>query len=273
MEAIIQCEDIYFSYEEEEILKGLSFKIYEGQMGIILGENASGKSTIFKLIAGLIKPQKGNIIIEGVNIVELKEEDLNNIRKKMGIIFQESALFDSLSVRDNVAYPLYEREKLDEEEIERRVREVLRWVELEEAIDKFPAELSGGMKKRVAIARALISYPKILLYDDPTAGLDPIISRSILKIIIKLRDIRNITSLIITNQFEEAVLLATLKAEVNNSLIHYKEIKTGIPNCQFFLLENGKFAFTGSLSSISDSNSLYLKELVTVEGLEVKSEK
>lgn len=260
MKPIIEFIDVFFAYEDEYILEGANFVIYEGQMAIFVGENGSGKSTVFKLIAGLLKPDRGKILIEGVDITSLAEDDLNEIRKKMGIIFQESALFDSLLVGENVSYPLYERLLVSEEEALARTREVLNLVELEAAIEKFPSELSGGMRKRVAIARALSSLPKILLYDDPTAGLDPITARTIAKIIIKLRDIKKITSLLITNQFEEAVMLATLKAEPHDHEIVYINIEEGNPDCIFLLLEHGKIVASGNFCNLQESHNTYIRE-------------
>jgi len=263
MNPIIAFEKVFFSYEDEYILEGVDFAINKGQMALFIGENGSGKSTVFKLIAGLIKPDKGTIMINDVDIVHLEEDELNEIRKNMGIIFQESALFDSLLVGENVAYPLYERLKLSDEEVIARTREVLSLVELESAIDKFPSELSGGMRKRVAIARALSSLPQILLYDDPTAGLDPITSRTILEIILKLRDIKKITSLVITNQFEEALMLSTLKAEQHDNEILYTSVEGGNPECIFLLLEHSKIITSGSFCELQESSSAYIQEFLS----------
>lgn len=258
-------ENIYFSYEDKQILRGVSFSLNREQMCIFLGENESGKSTIFKLIAGLEKPDGGIIKIGDKIINDLDEEELNEVRRKMGIVFQESALFDSLTVRDNIGYPLYERGRLSEGEIEERIKESLLLVDLQSAENKYPSELSGGMKKRVAIARALSPYPSILLYDDPAAGLDPMTSRTIIKLIIKLRDLKRITSLIISNQYEELVLLATIRAKQNDNRIVYDSIEGGNPNCIFFLLEEGKITFRGNFCDLQNANSKYIREFFLME--------
>jgi phospholipid/cholesterol/gamma-HCH transport system ATP-binding protein len=263
MKPVVTFENVYFAYDREYILNGIDFVVYEGQMAIFIGENGSGKSTIFKLIAGLLKPDKGRILIDTTDITTLPEDELNEVRKNMGIIFQESALFDSLLVGENIAYPMHERLKLPDSEIQERIIDMLKLVELEAAFDKYPSELSGGMKKRVAIARALASFPRILLYDDPTAGLDPITARTILKIVIKLRDIKNITSLLITNQFEEAMTLSALKAEQRDHEIVYNSIEGGNPDCVFFLLENGIIATAGDFCNIQQSPSSYIQQYFT----------
>ncbi|OGF62364.1 MAG: hypothetical protein A2Y62_17090 [Candidatus Fischerbacteria bacterium RBG_13_37_8] len=265
MQPIITFNDVHFSYNDHHILKGSTFSLNKGQMGIFIGENESGKSTIFKLIVGLIKPDEGEILINGKDIVQFKEEELYEIRKEMGIIFQESALFDSLTVEENVAYPLVERLVLDEVDIESRVQEVLRLVELEATEKKYPSELSGGMKKRVSIARALSPFPALLLYDDPAAGLDPMTARTIMKVIIKLRDMRGITSLVISNQFEETLLLAMLKAEQKGNQVVYNSIEGGNPDCIFFLLEQGKISFSGTFCDLQKSTSSYIQEFLLQE--------
>lgn len=258
-------ENVYFSYDDKQILRGVSFSLNEEQMGIFLGESESGKSTIFKLIAGLEKPDTGIIKVGDQIINGLDEEELNEVRKRMGIVFQESALFDSLTVRDNVGYPLYERGALSEEEIEKRIKESLLLVDLESTEDKYPSELSGGMKKRVAIARALSPYPSILLYDEPAAGLDPMTSRTIIKLIIKLRDLKRITSLVISNQYEELILLATIKAEQKDNKIVYAAIEGGNPNCVFFLLEDGKITWAGGFCDLQNASSKYIQEFFLME--------
>jgi len=262
MEPIILFDDVYFAYEDKLILKGVSFELYKEQMGIFLGENESGKSTIFKLIAGLEKPDKGIIKVGDYVISMMSEEELNEVRKKMGIVFQESALFDSLTVRDNVGYSLYENFKIKEEEIEIRIKEALKAVELESTEDKYPSELSGGMKKRVAIARALVTYPSILLYDDPAAGLDPMTARTIIKLIIKFRDLNKITTLVVSNQYEELILLATIEAMRVNNKVVFKSLEGGNPKCIFFLLEDGKITFKGQFCELQDANNKYIKELL-----------
>ena len=170
---VLELRDVVKIYGDRRILDGVSFKLHRGETKIIIGSSGSGKSTLLKLIMGLEKPDEGQIVIEGVETTRLKEREMVPIRHRMGMVFQESALFDSLTVRENVAYRLYEDGE-DEDKIEPRVRKSLGFVGLEDAIDKMPSELSGGMKRRVALARALIGEPEIMLYDEPTAGLDPV---------------------------------------------------------------------------------------------------
>ena len=168
---MIEFRSVYKSFDDETVLKDVSFKIDRGETKIILGESGSGKSTILKLILGLIRPDSGQIVVDGHDITRMTERELVSIRRDIGMVFQEGALFDSLSVRENVGYRLAE-EGMDENEIEVEVLQLLGFVGLEDAIDKMPAELSGGMKRRVGIARALVGTPKVVLYDEPTAGLD-----------------------------------------------------------------------------------------------------
>src|SRR2546429_7271779 len=174
-------ENVELSFERKTVLDGISFRLGHGETKAIFGVAGSGKSTILKLALGLIKPDAGRIYVLGNDITEMREDDLFELRRRVGIVFQESALFDSLTVRENVAFRLLE-EGISAEEIERRVREVLRFVELERTYDMFPSELSGGMRRRVAIARAIITEPEVLLYDSPTGGLDPVTSNTIVEL-------------------------------------------------------------------------------------------
>ncbi|HSW39455.1 MAG TPA: ATP-binding cassette domain-containing protein, partial [Acidobacteriota bacterium] len=194
---MITFKNVSIAFNDQPVLKDINFMIRPEETKIILGESGSGKSTILKLILGLIKPDAGEIIIEGENITAMTEQELVAVRKNIGMVFQEGALFDSLDVRENVGYRLIEEGRLDEEEITIAVHELLGFVGLRDAIDKMPAELSGGMKRRVGIARALIGTPKIVLYDEPTAGLDPITKQAILELIIKLRDREKVTSVFV----------------------------------------------------------------------------
>src|SRR5204862_2150618 len=181
----------------------------KGETKAIFGTAGSGKSTILKLALGLVRPDRGHIYTLGQDVTAMKEEDLFALRSRVGIVFQESALFDSLTVRENVAFRLYEEGDVPESQIEERVREVLRFVELEHTLDKFPAELAGGMRRRVAIARAIITEPEILLYDSPTAGLDPVTSTTIVELIVKQRDVYKTSSLMVTHRLQDAFVMAS----------------------------------------------------------------
>ena len=197
-------EDVSIGFEDIPVLEGVSFELKRGETKVILGVAGSGKSTILKLCLGLLKPDSGRIYVLGHDITTMTEEELFDLRNKVGIVFQESALFDSLNVRDNVAFRLME-EHLPADEVEKRVRESLSFVELEAAIDKFPAELSGGMRRRVGIARAIITQPEVLLYDSPTGGLDPITSTTIIELIMKQRDVFKTSALMVTHRLQDAL--------------------------------------------------------------------
>src|ERR1044071_6033407 len=201
-------EDVSISFEDSPVLDGVSFELRRGETKVVLGVAGSGKSTILKLCLGLLQPDRGRIYVLGHDITTMSEEELFDLRRKVGIVFQESALFDSLSVRENVAFRLMEEGNVSDEEIERRVREVLSFLELEHTLDKFPAELSGGMRRRVAIARAIITEPEILLYDSPTGGLDPVTSTTIVELIVKQRDVYHTSSLLVSHRLQDAFTMA-----------------------------------------------------------------
>src|SRR5581483_3556363 len=194
-EPLIVFRNVHIGFEEHEVLRGISFEVAHGETKILLGESGSGKTLIMKMAAGLLRPDSGQIWIMGHDLGEMSEEELLDFRRNLGFVFQEGALFDSMDVSDNVSFRLRE-ENISDAEIETRVREVLRFVELEEAIEKFPAELSGGMRRRVSIARALIDRPPIVYYDSPTAGLDPVTSQTIITLILRGRDLQGVTSLL-----------------------------------------------------------------------------
>src|SRR5215203_6704302 len=196
---VIEFRDVHLAFDEKVILDGVSFSVRRGETKLILGRSGGGKSTTIRLILGLLKPDSGRILIDGEDITDYTEEEMMEVRKKIGMVFQEGALFDSLSVYDNVAYRLHEQ-GVPEDEVEPEVRRMLRFVNLEDAIDKMPIELSGGMRRRVGIARALIGDPKIVLFDEPTAGLDPPTARTICELAMKLRDLEDVSSIFVTHE-------------------------------------------------------------------------
>jgi phospholipid/cholesterol/gamma-HCH transport system ATP-binding protein len=261
--AVLELKDVVKSYGDRRILDGVSFGVRKGETKIIIGASGSGKSTILKLVMGLEKPDEGQIFVNGEEITQLKERDMVRIRQHMGMVFQESALFDSLSVRENVAYRLYEVDT-DENEIEQRVRKGLGFVGLEDAIDKTPAELSGGMKRRVALARALIGEPEIILYDEPTAGLDPVTSRKINELIIALRDINNVTGVFVTHRMRDAFTLASEYAENGSGEVTFKREGQDlcIANTRFLLLRDGKIIFEGPDETLRRSEDPYIKRFL-----------
>jgi phospholipid/cholesterol/gamma-HCH transport system ATP-binding protein len=261
---ILEMKDVVKFYDgDTPVLDGVSFSVRHGETKIIIGASGSGKSTILKLIMGLERPDEGTILVDGQDITKLQEEDLVPIRQKVGMVFQESALFDSLPVRENVAYRLYEL-GVDEDEIDPKVRQSLRFVGLEDAIDKLPSELSGGMKRRVALARALISEPQIMLYDEPTAGLDPVTSRKINQLIIALRDLKNVTGVFVTHRMRDAFTLATEYATNGGEEIRFQteDNFVCIANTRFLMLRDGKIIFEGPDEVLRRSNDDYIKRFL-----------
>jgi phospholipid/cholesterol/gamma-HCH transport system ATP-binding protein len=206
-EALISLRDIHVGFEDREVLRGISFDVAHGETKVLLGETGTGKTLIMKLAAGLIQPDSGHVLVMGHDVSEMPERELLNFRRSIGFVFQEGALFDSMTVSDNVSFRLRE-EAMDETEIEARVREALRFVEMEDALGKFPADLSGGMRRRVSIARALVDRPPVVLYDSPTAGLDPVTSQTIITLILRGRDLQDVTALLATHRVQDAFGLA-----------------------------------------------------------------
>jgi phospholipid/cholesterol/gamma-HCH transport system ATP-binding protein len=260
---VLELRDVVKTYGDRRILDGVSFVLRRAETKIIIGASGSGKSTLLKLIMGLEKPDEGQIFIDGEETTLLKEKEMVRVRQRMGMVFQESALFDSLSVRENVAYSLYEA-GVAEEEIDRRVRESLGFVGLEDAIDKTPAELSGGMKRRVALARALINGPQIMLYDEPTAGLDPVTSRKINELIIALRDINNVTGVFVTHRMRDAFTLASQYAQNGDGKVtfHREGQDLCIANTRFLLLRDGRIIFEGPDELLRRSEDSYIKRFL-----------
>ena len=209
-EALISLRDIHLGFEDREVLAGISFDVAHGETKVLLGETGAGKTLILKLAAGLIQADSGQVLVMGHDVSEMPERELLNFRRRIGFVFQEGALFDSMTVSDNVSFRLRE-EAVDETEIETRVREALRFVEMEDALEKFPADLSGGMRRRVSIARALVDRPPVVLYDSPTAGLDPVTSQTIITLILRGRDSQDVTALLATHRVQDAFGLANFR--------------------------------------------------------------
>src|SRR3954469_6190102 len=207
--AAVIFEDVHLSFDEKDVLRGVSFQLPLGETKALFGVAGAGKSTILQLTLGLMQPDSGRIFVFGNDITRMAEQDLFPLRSRLGMVFQESALFDSLTVRENVAYRFMEERGIYDDEIDRRVREALRFVELEHTLDLFPSELSGGMRRRVAIARAIITQPELLLYDSPTGGLDPITSTRIIELIVKQRDVYKTSSLLVSHRLQDGFTMAT----------------------------------------------------------------
>jgi phospholipid/cholesterol/gamma-HCH transport system ATP-binding protein len=243
----IEFRDVFLAFDEKIILDGVSFKVRRGETKVILGRSGGGKSTIIRLILGLLKPDKGNIFIDGEDITDYDEPEMMRVRKKIGMVFQEGALFDSLSVYDNVAYRLHEQ-GVEEDEVESQVRRMLQFVDLEEAIDKKPSELSGGMRRRVGIARALVGDPQIVLFDEPTAGLDPPTARTICELAIKLRDLEDVSSIFVTHEMNNVKYLSSEYAIIDeNGVVQFEAEgeKLCLINTEIMMLKQGNIVFSG----------------------------
>jgi phospholipid/cholesterol/gamma-HCH transport system ATP-binding protein len=260
---VIVFEDVAIAFEDNAVLKGISFRLPRGETKALFGVAGSGKSLILKMALGLLRPDRGHIYTLGEDVTQMREDDLFELRRKVGIVFQESALFDSLTVRDNVAFRLME-EGVSPEEIERRVLEALRFVELEHTVNMFPAELSGGMRRRVAIARAIITQPETLLYDSPTGGLDPVTSTTIVELIIKQRDVYKTSSLMVTHRLQDAFTMATHCFDAKSN--HMQPVPAGgrveVP-MTFLILREGKVIFDGDLHELVGTKDEYIREYIS----------
>jgi phospholipid/cholesterol/gamma-HCH transport system ATP-binding protein len=256
-------EDVGLSFDEQVVLDGLSFELREGATKALLGVAGSGKTSILKMTLGLLRPDRGRITVLGEEVTAMRERDLFELRRHLGIVFQESALFDSLSVQENVAFRLLE-ERVPEEEVEQRVLEALRFVELEHTVELFPSELSGGMRRRVAIARAMITSPEVLLYDSPTAGLDPVTSTTIVELLVKQRDVRKSSALLVSHRLQDAFTMATHRFDSEqNKMVEVPPGTDWDPKTSFLVLKDGKKIFEGSAAEIANSDNDYIREYLT----------
>ena len=261
---VVVFDEVSLAFDEKVILERISFELLPGHMKIILGASGAGKSTILKLILGLLKPDAGRIIVHGHEVHAMAESDLIEVRARLGMVFQEGALFDSLTVRENVGYRLYEETDLPLETVDRRVQEVLGYVGLGEYGDRMPSELSGGQRRRVAIARALTSKPEILLYDEPTTGLDPITALSIDDEIIKLRDLDEVSSIIVTHQLRDAFYVATHEAVKQGGEIDYVPATPAkSAEIEFVMLKDGHIHFEGQANELRESDDPYLRSFLS----------
>jgi phospholipid/cholesterol/gamma-HCH transport system ATP-binding protein len=256
-------DNVSIAFEDNVVLDGVSFHLPKGETKALFGVAGSGKSTILKLALGLLRPDSGRIFLLGNEVTSMSEQELFKLRARAGIVFQESALFDSLKVRENVAYRMME-EHLSEQEVDRRVREVLRFVELERTIDMVPSELSGGMRRRVAIARAIITQPEVLLYDSPTGGLDPVTSNTIVELIVKQRDVYKTSALMVTHRLQDGFTMATHEFDKNtNKMVKMPKGKQSEVPMSFLLLRDGKIIFDGDLRELAASRDPYIREYIS----------
>lgn len=266
VESAIVFQNVTMAYGDRVILDDVSFSVNPGETKIVMGGSGTGKSTILKLALGLIKPQSGRILIEGDDVTQMTENELTEARKKIGMVFQEGALFDSLSVYENVGFRLFEQE-LPEQEIEEAVRRMLRFVNLENTMEMMPAELSGGMRRRVGIARALVGSPQVILFDEPTAGLDPPTARTILELAIKLRDLEGVSSIFVTHRIEDIKQLSSNFATINEGgevVIRGEDSKLCLVNTKFIMLKDGRVTFSGTDEQLWESDDPYLKDFFRV---------
>lgn len=259
----IAFEDVVLGFEGKTVLDGISFRLDRGETKALFGVAGSGKSTILKLALGLLKPDAGHIYVLGEDVTQMHEEDLFDLRRRIGMVFQESALFDSMTVRENVAFRLLEEGMVSEEEVDRPVREALSFVELENTVDMFPSELSGGMRRRVAIARAIITHPEILLYDSPTGGLDPVTSTTIIQLIVKQRDVYRTSSLMVTHRLQDAFMMAThyFDRQTNQMQLLPPGERGDVP-MGFLILRDGNIIFDGDAHELAHTQDEYIREYI-----------
>jgi phospholipid/cholesterol/gamma-HCH transport system ATP-binding protein len=265
-ERVLSFENVRIGFGQGDVLTGLTFSVAASETKVLIGESGTGKTLALKLAAGLLQPDSGTVNLLGRDVGAMSEEELLDFRRQIGFVFQEGALFDSLSVAENVAYRLRE-DRVDEEEIEQRVRESLRFVEMEDTMDKLPSELSGGMRRRVSIARALVSRPPVVLYDSPTAGLDPVTSQTIITLILRLRDTEGVTSLLATHRLQDAFGLANYRFDGRSGRVvpapHNGNGSRAVgPATNFVVLRGGKTYFEGDPQTIADSKDEYLRRFL-----------
>ena len=262
---IVTFDGVRIGFDEGDVLRGISFRVLPRETLVLLGETGTGKTLTLKLAAGLLHPSMGIVRVLDHEVSIMSEPELLAFRRQIGFVFQEGALFDSMTVADNVAYRLRE-DRVDEDEIDQRVREILAFVELEHVLDQLPSELSGGMRRRVSIARALVNRPQIVLYDSPTAGLDPVTSQTIITLILRLRDIYGVTALLATHRLQDGFALANFRFDpktkrVVREVSKASQVSAGGPEpvTRFLVYRDGRIYFEGSPEEIATTRDAYLK--------------
>jgi len=253
-------DKVSFAFDDHVVLRDVSFSVPKGSMTILLGASGVGKSIVLKLILGLFRPDAGTIVVNGRRIDRLSEQELLQVRGDIGMLFQETALFDSLTVGENVGYRLYEESDMPPHEIDTRVTEVLGFIGLADSIDAMPSQLSGGQRRRVAIARAMSYKPGLLLFDDPTTGLDPIIATTVDDEVVKLRDLEHVTSILVTHQIRDAFYVANHQAVRNGAQVEIRE--SAEERATFLVLHDGRIYFEGSGEELRTSKDPYLQEFL-----------
>lgn len=256
-------DKVSFAFDEDVVLRDVSFRVPKGSMSILLGASGAGKSVLLKLMLGLFRPDAGTILVNGQRVDRMSERDLLPMRGDIGMLFQESALFDSLTVAENVGYRLYEETDLPADQVRDRVAEVLGFIGLGEYIDRMPSELSGGQRRRVAIARAMAAKPNLLLFDDPTVGLDPIIATTVDDEIVKLRDLEHVTSFLVTHQIRDAFYVATHEAVRTDGRLQIQAASEAkAEHARFMVLHDGRIYFEGSGAELRASRDAYLQQFL-----------
>jgi phospholipid/cholesterol/gamma-HCH transport system ATP-binding protein len=263
-EPVIVLDHVSLAFDDAVVLRDVSFTLLRGRTKIILGASGAGKSISLKLILGLLKPDSGRVWVNGQRVDELSEEELMSVRADLGMVFQEGALFDSLTVAENVGYKLYEETDQPLEVVRKRVEQVLGFVGLAQFIDRKPSELSGGQRRRVAIARAMAVKPSILLYDEPTTGLDPITATTVDEEIVKLRDLEEVSSILVTHQLRDAFFIATHEATNETGKIEFRPAgRAKLEECECLMLRDGLIAFEGTADELRASKDPYIQAFLS----------
>ena len=261
---VVLFDKVWLSFDEKVILKDVTFDVRAGHTKIFLGASGAGKSTILKLMLGLLRPDSGTVWVLGHRVDTMTEQQLMGVRHHMGMVFQEGALFDSITVGENVGFKLYEETDMALDEVRRRVEEVLGFVGLGEHIDKMPSDLSGGQRRRVAIARAMVAKPKLLLYDEPTTGLDPMTAMTVDNEIIKLRDLEQVTSVLVTHQLRDAFYVASQQAHRRDGVVELTAAdQEKVEQTDFVMIREGRVAFEGTAEELRHSKDPYLQTFLS----------
>ena len=274
--AVVRFDDVSLHFGGAPALDHVSFEMGAGETRVVFGAAGSGKTTLLKVALGLIKPDSGRVFLFGQDITDLREQDLFDIRARVGILFQEGGLFDSLTIEENVAYPLLNQRVLnqvshsqsngaDHRTVEERVQEVLNFVELGQTLEKFPSELSGGMRRRVGIARALVTTPALLLYDSPTAGLDPITANTIIALILKEREERNTATILVTHRYLDGHLISNFRYNPSSGTLERASPAAGVPGrvtTKFFVMKQGQLVFDGPEAELQAATDPYVRKFL-----------
>lgn len=264
MDCAVEFDNVSLAFDDLVVLNGLSFQVPKGSMRILLGASGAGKSLVLKLILGLLRPDSGTILVNGKRVTEMTELELLGMRADVGMVFQENALFDSLTVAENVGYRLYEESDMSLEDVRKRVEEVLAFLGLGDFIDRMPSTLSGGQRRRVGIARAMASKPSLMLFDDSTTGLDPVISSSVDDEIVKLRDLEDVTSIVVSQQIRDAFYIATHKTvkRADGTIEVVEDPDHAAGHAEFMVLHEGRIIFLGTASELLAAQDPYLQRFL-----------